>query len=130
MNTNDIEGDLKQGAGKAQTLAGELLDDDEMALSGEERQVDGQVQEIIGQVQDAIADAAENVAATAAKVGERARETYADVTIRVQKVADHVDPFVKQQPYVALGLAAIGGLMFGLLYAGRGPKIVYVKPRG
>ncbi len=130
MNTNDIEGDLKQGAGKAEAFVGDFLDDDELALAGETRQMEGQVQEIIGQVQDAIADAADTVSSTAAKVGERARETYADVTIRVQKVADHVDPFVKQQPYVALAVAALGGLMVGLLYAGRGPKIVYVKPRG
>ncbi len=129
MNTNEFDGAIKKGAGKARAVIGEAMDDPYMEMDGVEGQIAGGVQEIIGQVQDAIADAADTVAATAARVGERARETYADVTIRAQKVADHVDPFVKQQPYAALALAALGGLMLGLIYGGRGPKIVYVRPR-
>lgn len=128
MNANEIEGGFKNGAGKARSFAGQAIDDPGMELEGEVRQVEGDIQEMIGHVQDRISRAADRVATTALKVGEQARDTYAHVTVRVQKVADHVDPFVKQQPYVALGLAALGGLMFGLLYAGRGPKIVYVKP--
>jgi ElaB/YqjD/DUF883 family membrane-anchored ribosome-binding protein len=48
---------------------------------------------------------------------------------QAQKTADQVEPFVRDQPYLALGAAALTGLMLGLLYAGRGPKIVYIKPR-
>ena len=129
MNANDIEGAVNKGVGKAQSIAGEVLDDPEMELEGDARQIEGGVYEIIGQVQDAIADAADTVSATAAKVGERARDTYADAAIRVQRVADHVDPFVKTQPYAALAVAALGGLLVGLLYGGRGPKIIYIKPR-
>ena len=129
MNTNEFDGAINKGAGKARAVIGEALDDPYMELDGVERQIRGGVQEMIGQAQDAIADAADTVSATAAKVGERARETYADVTIRVQRVADQVDPFVKAQPYAALAVAALGGLMLGLIYGGRGPKIVYVKPR-
>jgi uncharacterized protein YjbJ (UPF0337 family) len=129
MNTNDIEGDLEQGLGKAQFGAGEMMDDYHLEMEGEANRIEGEFHEIVGKVQDAVADAADTVAATAAKIGDRARDTYADVTIRVQKAADYVDPFVKQQPYLALGLAALGGLMLGLIYGGRGPKIIYVKPR-
>ena len=129
MNANEFEGATDKDVGAAQAFAGRALDDPDMELEGDMRRMEGGVQEIIGQVQDAIADAADTVSATAAKVGERARETYADVTIRVQRVADQVDPFVKAKPYAALGLAALGGLMLGLIYGGRGPKIVYIKPR-
>ena len=129
MNTDEFEGGFNSDAGAAQSYAGQAPDDPDMELEGDMRRMEGGVQEIIGQVQDAIADAADTVSATAAKVGERARETYADVTIRVQRVADQVDPFVKAKPYAALGLAALGGLMLGLIYGGRGPKIVYIKPR-
>jgi uncharacterized protein YjbJ (UPF0337 family) len=129
MNANDIEGAVKNGAGQAQSFAGKAIDDPGMELEGDVLQVEGDIQQMIGQVQDRITQAADKVASTAVKVGEQARETYANVTIRVQRAADAVDPFVKQQPYAALGLAALGGLVFGLLYAGRGPKIVYVKPR-
>jgi uncharacterized protein YjbJ (UPF0337 family) len=128
MNTNHIEGELKNGAGKAEALAAQVLDDPDMELDGEARRAEGDMQQMIGDVQDKITRAADKVATTAVKVGEQARDTYANVTIRVQRVADQVDPFIKEQPYLALGLAAVGGLMFGLLYAGRGPKIVYVKP--
>ena len=129
MNTNHIEGGLKDGGGKTEALAGRILDDPDMELEGEARRVEGDIQQMIGDMQDRISRAADKVASTAVKVGEQARDTYANVTIRAHKVADQVDPFVKEQPYLALGVAAVGGLMFGLLYAGRGPKIIYVKPR-
>lgn len=129
MNTNEVEGGFKKATGKAQALSGEVLNDPYMELDGDLRRVEGNVQEMIGQVQDAIADAADTISATAVKVGDRARETYANVTVQVQRAADQVDPFVKQKPYAALGLAALGGVLFGLLFAGRGPKIIYVRPR-
>lgn len=36
---------------------------------------------------------------------------------------------IENRPFVAVTVAAAMGLLAGLLIAGRGPKIVYVKPR-
>jgi len=125
MTANEMESGIKNGADKTSALAGEALDAPD--LEDRVYSAESQVQGAIDQMQERISQAADKVASTAVKLGEQAKDTYANVTIRVQKVADQVDPFVKEQPYLALGLAAVGGLMFGLLYAGRGPKIVYVK---
>jgi ElaB/YqjD/DUF883 family membrane-anchored ribosome-binding protein len=86
------------------------------------------VRDAIGAVQDAVSGAANSVSDAAAKVGDHARSAYAGVNERAQRVAEHVDPLVHDQPYVALCVAAAAGLLVGLLIAGRGPKIVYVRP--
>ncbi len=129
MNANKIEGRVNKAAGKAQAVAGEVLDDAEMKIDGAVDSLDGRVHELIGAAQDAISDAADKVSVASAQLGEQARNAYARINDGVHKTAEQVDPFVKEKPYAALGLAAVGGLFLGMLYAGRGPKIVYVKPR-
>ena len=129
MNEDTIEGAVKSGAGKVEAKVGNVLDDPKMEASGDSRQIEGKVQDVIGTVQDAISQAADRVAATASTVGDQARTAYSEVTVRVQKVVDEVDPFVKDRPYAAVGFAAAAGLLFGLLFAGRGPKVIYVRPR-
>src|ERR1700757_4027099 len=128
MNSNEIEGELKNGLGKAKSIAGQVIDDPQLEADGDIKRAEGRVQSALGQAQDKLAEAADRAAARAARVGDQAREAYATVQARVQKTAEQVTPFVKEQPYTALGLAALGGLLFGLVYAGRGPKIIYVKP--
>ena len=126
-NADTITGTIKKTAGKAEALAGEVLDDPEMELRGDLHEVDGSVHELIGQIQDTVYDAADQLTAAATRVGETARTVYADITIRAQDVANRVDPFVKAKPYAALGLAAAGGPLLGMLYANRGPKVVLIK---
>ena len=129
MNANEIEGAVKNGAGKAQSIVGQVIDDPGLELEGDANRVEGRIQHLIGQAQDRITQAADQAAAAVLKAGEQARETCGKVTIHVQRAADQVDPFVKQRPYAAAGLAVLGGLMLGLLYAARSPKVVYVKTR-
>ena len=130
MNRNEIEGRAKDGVGKVQSIAGQVIDDPGLELEGDARRAEGSIQQIVGEAQGKIYEAAERFAEKASKVSDQARETYANVQARVQKTTEQVKPFVKEQPLTALGLAALGGLLFGLIYAGRGPKIIYVKPRG
>jgi ElaB/YqjD/DUF883 family membrane-anchored ribosome-binding protein len=44
-------------------------------------------------------------------------------------VAHQVDPYVKGKPYATMGMAAVAGLLLGLIMAGHGPKVIYVEPR-
>ena len=143
MTQDSLEGGLTVAAGKVESFAGKLGDDPVMQANGDLRQAAGHLQEGAGKVQDAIAQVAE--AATAAvnrlseqataavnSLSEHARDAYGKASERAQKVADTVDPLVKDQPYAALGVAAGLGLVLGLLAAGRGPKVIYVRspPRG
>jgi uncharacterized protein YjbJ (UPF0337 family) len=129
MNKNEISGRVKDGAGKVQSIAGQIIDDPGVELEGDANRLEGSIQQMVGEAQSKIADAADRLATSAAKVSEQARGAYATVYERVQKTADQVTPLVKEQPYVALGVAALAGLFLGLIYAGRGPKIIYVRPR-
>jgi ElaB/YqjD/DUF883 family membrane-anchored ribosome-binding protein len=139
MNENTIEGGLNVAAGKVESFAGRLGNDPAVQAGGELRQAGGQIQDSAGKAQDAItqiADAAtaaverlsEQATATVKRVSEQARDAYGKASEQAQKVTDTVDPFVKDQPYAALGVAAGIGLVLGLLAAGRGgPRVVYVR---
>jgi ElaB/YqjD/DUF883 family membrane-anchored ribosome-binding protein len=43
-------------------------------------------------------------------------------------VKAQVDPFVRELAHAASGFGTAVGLLAGLLLAGRGPKVIYVKP--
>ena len=138
MNENNIEGGLNVAAGKVESFAGQLGDDPAMQAQGDLRQAAGHAQDSAGKVQDAIAQVAdaataavnrlsEQATATVKRVSEQARDAYGKASEQAQKVTDTVDPFVKDQPYAALGVAAGVGLVLGLLAAGRGPRVIYVR---
>ena len=80
-------------------------------------------------VQALASEAVDHARAAAARVTDQARDAYDQARLKAYDLAEVVDPFVKEKPYAALGLAALGGLMLGLLYAGRGPKVVYLRTR-
>jgi ElaB/YqjD/DUF883 family membrane-anchored ribosome-binding protein len=46
-----------------------------------------------------------------------------------REFAASVEPFVKDRPYAALALAVFAGFVIGGLFLGRGPRVIYVKPR-
>jgi ElaB/YqjD/DUF883 family membrane-anchored ribosome-binding protein len=47
---------------------------------------------------------------------------------RADQVAQRVEPFVHDRPYVALRLAAALGFLIGVHMAGRGSRVIYIKP--
>ncbi|HLI66758.1 MAG TPA: hypothetical protein VKU90_10375 [Caulobacteraceae bacterium] len=58
---------------------------------------------------------------------QRARRAYTRTVSGVRAAAHTVDPFVKERPYLALGLSLAAGVLLGVLWLGR-PKVVYVRP--
>src|ERR1700756_5107887 len=88
------------------------------------RQFQAKAQELKLAVNEAITKAADSVAVAAAKVGDQAKDVYGATSEHVQKAADAVDPFVKEKPYAALAIAGVAGLVLGLLFAGRGPRVI------
>lgn len=59
----------------------------------------------------------------------RATDRAGDAYATARDLAEAVDPFVKDRPYATLVLALIAGVIIGGLFLGRGPKVIYVKPR-
>ena len=129
MNENSIDGSAKSGIGKVEATVGQAVGSDDLQVKGASTRLEGQAQKVIGGVQDGVNQAAEGAKAAISKAGEQARDLYGQAQQRVQGVTETIDPFVKEQPYAALGIAVAAGLVLGLLLAGRGPRVVYVKPR-
>ena len=121
MNENKTDGAAKVAMGRFESAVGEALGDGEMQVRGGARRVEGHVQEAAGSVQDVLGDMADQARAAVAKAGD----TYGRVSGAARDIAQRVE----DQPYAAVGVAAAIGLLVGLLIAGRGPKVVYVKPR-
>ena len=129
MNENTIEGEVKTGLGKVEGAAGDVLGDRDLKAKGGATQVEGRGQDAVGWAQEAIGEAADHARVAAGRVADQAKNAYGRVTDQVQSARDVIDPFVDERPYAALAIAAAGGLLLGLLLAGRGPKVVYVRPR-
>jgi ElaB/YqjD/DUF883 family membrane-anchored ribosome-binding protein len=129
MNQDTFEGQVKNGVGKAESLAGGVLGDPGLEGRGEALKAEGRLQDAVGTVHETIDKFAGRAKAAASNVNSQASEVYEKVTKTAKDVAARVDPFVEQQPYAALGLAVATGLLAGLLLASRGPRVIYVKSR-
>jgi ElaB/YqjD/DUF883 family membrane-anchored ribosome-binding protein len=129
MNQDTVEGQIKNGVGNAESLAGGVLGDASLEGRGEALKAEGRLQDAVGTVHETIDRFAGRAKAAASNVNSQASEVYEKVTKTAKDVAGRVDPFVEQQPYAALGLAAATGLLVGLLLASRGPRVIYVKSR-
>jgi ElaB/YqjD/DUF883 family membrane-anchored ribosome-binding protein len=129
MNENGIEGAVKNGVGKVERVAGDALDNPGLAAKGAAKQVEGNAQAAAGKAQEALNEAIEKIGGLVAKLRDHANELYGQAQDRAHKVADRVDPYVHERPYQAAGVALAAGLLAGLLIAGRGPKVIVVKPR-
>ena len=84
------------------------------------------IQDAADKATETVLDAADKATAFVASAGARTQDAYSRAAERAQDVADTIDPFVQQRPYLAVAIAAGIGLVVGLLLAGNGPKIVYV----
>ena len=83
----------------------------------------------VGALKNGLDQATDKVQAGISQARTRAKAALDQGSDQVQQLADTVGPFVVSKPYTALALAAAGGLVLGLLFFGRAPRIVYVKPR-
>lgn len=98
-------------------------------LGGAVADVTEGMQERIDELIDRFADAAARVGAIAAELGVRTRQGFDYTRDEAQAIGREVDPLVHSRPYLAMIFAAALGMLFGLLFAGRRPKVVYVKQK-
>ena len=128
MDPESIEGKVNNGLGKIEQATGEVLGDPGMELRGEARQFEGAAEDAVGKAREAIGKTVKRAREVVGEASDQAAETYQDLRKRAESVAHTVDPFVKEQPYIAVMLAAVAGLILGALFAGGGAKVIYVKP--
>jgi ElaB/YqjD/DUF883 family membrane-anchored ribosome-binding protein len=128
MNPESIEGKVNNGIGKVEAEAGEVLGDPGMQLSGEARQFEGAAEDAVGRAKEAIGKTAKMAREAVANATDHASETYQTLRKRAESVAVTVDPFVKEQPYIAVMLAAVAGLIVGAMFAGGGARVIVIKP--
>jgi uncharacterized protein YjbJ (UPF0337 family) len=121
MNENRIEGAAKVVGGRFQKATGEILEDREMYIRGGVREGVGHVQEAAGSAQEILEDAVDHVKSAASTAGK----VYDGVSGFTREVARTIE----ERSYLSVAAAAAIGLLVGLLIAGRGPKVIYVKPK-
>ncbi|HEY3799482.1 MAG TPA: hypothetical protein VGL58_14110 [Caulobacteraceae bacterium] len=73
--------------------------------------------------------AAKELAGEARGAIENAADRASDTYETARDLADSVDPFVRDRPYLSLAIAGLAGLVIGGLMAPTRPKVIYVKPR-
>lgn len=129
MSENKIAGAAQSGLGELESAAGDALGSKALEREGEANQVKGGARRAAGKVQAGIDKVADRISEGVARAGDTTRGAVERTAIGAQQVASRVDPFVSERPYSAAGLAFGAGIVLGLLLAGRGPKVIYVKPR-
>jgi ElaB/YqjD/DUF883 family membrane-anchored ribosome-binding protein len=121
MGTKGIDEEIGVGVSQAKATVGERVDEARRAVRGEGRS--------FGNKEDARTKRAREALGRAAiQARSAATDTYADLRRRAQSISQNVDPFVRQSPYSALGLSILAGLVLGMLFFGRGAKVIYVRP--
>ena len=129
MTIDNLEGKASEGVSRLEKAAGDAIDDGAARAKGEVRHFAGKAQDAVGVAGDAASRVAGVVREKVAKAGDHAADAYSDLVGRAQAAAERVEPFVKEKPYLAVGIAGLLGLVAGLVVAGRGPRVIYVKPR-
>ncbi len=146
MSANELKGNLKEFKGKAKEKWGKLTDNDSASLNGDVDQLAGILQERLGYAKAQAATAAnefikafkgtsknddkEGDSSMMKSVGQAADEISdisKDVYEKTVKVAKHIKEdageygksvaeFVEHKPYQSIAIAALAGLVLGLLF--------------
>jgi uncharacterized protein YjbJ (UPF0337 family) len=114
MSSDRIEGSIKNGVGHLQDGAGGLTGDLNLQAKGKLNETAGFVQNLVGQAKDQLADvldtAKDRAAAPIGTVQSFLRTTYD----RNEDRLDDVKALVVKNPFAAIGLAAVIGIVLGL----------------
>ena len=116
--------------------------DNDAAPRGSRRRANGEakIEAVADEIESAANDAADKAQeaidrltakATAAigEVSRRGLEAYDQAAERIKDLNEKVRPMVVEKPYPSLAVALAAGFVLGALLMGRGPKVIYVKPR-
>lgn len=122
-----VKGAAEAATGSMEAAAGDILGRSDLQTSGSAKQTLGRARLAIGEAEQKATDAAVRLSDAVVDVQDRVRGAYGHAADRLEVINARIVPLVREQPYVALGAAAAVGLLAGLLLAGRGSKVVYLK---
>lgn len=108
MNTDRIVGTAKELGGKAQAVAGQMLDNGSTELEGRYRQAEGVAQDAVGQAKRVARDVAEDA-------GEIAHDAYKRGDRVVRGASRLIEKRVDEAPVGSLAVVAL--VAFALGYA-------------
>jgi ElaB/YqjD/DUF883 family membrane-anchored ribosome-binding protein len=93
--------------------------------------IEGAIKEGVGRVQDAYGGATGDLGVQAkGKLNEAAgvaQRIYGDTVDQARELANTASDFVAERPYAAMGVAALLGLVVGLLLGSAGGRTVYLR---
>lgn len=126
---NQVHGQAQQAVGATQAAAATVTDQAK-AMAGT---LADTAKDTYGKVADQAKDAYGKVTDQAkdayGKAADQAKDAYGKVTDQAKDVYARVDPMVRQQPYAALGVAAVAGFIAGMLMNAGGSKVIYIKQK-
>ena len=128
MSSEEVRGNVSNGIDQLEGAAASALDDAGARAKGEARQFSGRVDRAVGRAKARVKSTARRAKVTAANAADQAAETYQMLRGNAHRLAETVDPMVKEQPYVALVAGVVIGLLAGALLFGGGAKVIYIKP--
>ncbi len=123
------EGDGEAIIGKAERTVGDVANRPDLERAGAAKEIKGKVQSAAATLKDKAADLGDTVSSVASQATDQAKDLYAQASEQYDAAVAQIDPFVRERPYAAIGIAAVVGLLVGLAWNGRGSKVVYLKPR-
>lgn len=124
MSSQDIEGAAGARNGRAESAADAAAQTVGRRVKDEARHFAARTETLAADAKHAIDRAAGQARAAAAS----AADVYSGVRGRAREVSGRVDPFVRESPYAAVMLAVVAGLILGVLFFGRPPRVIYVRP--
>ena len=124
---SDSDASLKDVVGRVERFGGQATRNASTEASGDLDQIKGRVRVAAEKFQDAIGQVAEQAKVAISKMTEQVNDTYSTASRRAQEIGGVVEPFTKEKPYAALGIAALAGLVIGLIMSGGKPKVVHLR---
>ena len=126
---DQVHGQAQQAVGATQTAAAKVTEQAKAmagTLADTAKDTYGKVAD---QAKDVYGKAADQAKDAYGKVTDQAKDAYGKVTDQAKEVYGRVDPMVRQQPYAALGVAAVAGFIAGMLMNSGGSKVIYIKSK-
>jgi ElaB/YqjD/DUF883 family membrane-anchored ribosome-binding protein len=128
MSSEELQGNVSNGVDRLQQATTGAVDEGQARATGEVRQFSSRVDEARRRAKATVHHTAKRAQATASRAVDQAADAYQMLRGNAQKLADTVDPMVKEQPYMALAAGVVVGLLVGALLFGGGARVIYVKP--
>ncbi len=128
MSSEELGGKMNNGIDQLESAATGALDEASARAKGEARAFSGNVDRAVGRAKARVKSTARQAQATVSHAADQAADTYQMLRGDAQRLADTIDPMVKEQPYMALVAGVVIGLLAGALLFGGGAKVIYIKP--